>query len=85
MKLSKLQPNRLGKVTEYKKGHHYLTHTKWEDGHTEIEVHRCIPELVWHSCDQNQLSDAFAIFEKLSPQNMISERSKRETNDHPRP
>lgn len=53
-----LQPNRIGKVTEYKQGHFYLTHTEWEDGHCEIEVHHCEPQPLFHSCDQKQLEIA---------------------------
>jgi hypothetical protein len=49
--ITELIPNRRGVVTEYKRGHYYLTITEFEDGHCEIEVHRCIPELVYHSCD----------------------------------
>ena len=50
--------NRKGECTEYKKGHYYLTHTEWEDGHTEIEVHRCVPELIFNTCDQHQQDEA---------------------------
>lgn len=69
-----MKPNRVGKVTEYKRGHHYLTHTEFEDGHCEIEVHECIPKLVWHSCDQKQLDKAFEVFNELKPKNLIEER-----------
>ncbi len=69
------KPNRVGKVTEYKRGHHYLTHTEWEDGHVEIEVHECMPKLVWHSCDQKQLDDAFKAFNDLPLLNATSERN----------
>ena len=51
--------NRQGTVREYKKGHIYLTHVEWEDGHVEIEVHRCVPEPLFHSCDPDQLELAF--------------------------
>ena len=74
--MSERATNRTGKVTEYKSGHHYLTYTEWEDGHCEIEVHRCIPELLWHSCDQKQLDAAFAIFDSLESMNLISEREE---------
>lgn len=57
--------NRKGKCTEYKHGHYYMTHTEWEDGHCEIEIHRCVPELLWHSCDTKQMGDAKDIFEQL--------------------
>ncbi len=63
--MNEMKANRKGTVTEYKKGHYYLTYTEWEDKHCEIEVHRCVPELLWHSCDKNQLDDAKALFEKL--------------------
>ncbi len=65
-----MEINRLGKVTEYKKGHYYLSHTEWEDGHCEIEVHSCVPQLIFHSCDSKQLPDAKMIFanaENASP------------------
>ena len=61
----KIKPNREGKVVEFKKGHYYMTHTEWEDGHHEIEVHRCVPELIWHSCDINQLDEAKRLFSQL--------------------
>lgn len=57
--------SRTGKATEYRRGHHYLTITEWEDGHCEIEVHKCIPQLVWHFCDEKQLEEAFEIFKQL--------------------
>lgn len=57
-----LIPNRTGKVTEYKRGHIYLTVVNWEDGHCEIEVHRCIPELLFHSCDKTELDQAKSVF-----------------------
>lgn len=53
-----LEPNRKGEVTEYKKGHIYLTHVEWEDGHCEIEIHRCVPQQLFHSCDSGQLEMA---------------------------
>lgn len=56
--MDKLTPNRKGRVTEYKEGHYYLTHTEWEDNHIEIEIHVCIPQLLWHSCDAKQLEAA---------------------------
>lgn len=60
-----MEINRKGTVVEYKNGHHYLTHTQWEDGHCEIEIHRCVPELLWHSCDMKQLDEAKEFFAKL--------------------
>ena len=60
-----MKANREGKCTEYKKGHYYLTHTEWNDGHCEIEVHRCVPELLFHTCDPKQLDEAKELFEKL--------------------
>lgn len=58
--------NRKGITTEYKRGHIYLTHTEWEDGHCEIEIHKCVPEQLFHSCDQHQLTRAKEIFNKLA-------------------
>jgi hypothetical protein len=46
-----LVPNRYGTTTEYKKGTFYLSHTVWDDGHEEIEIHRCAPEQLLHSYD----------------------------------
>lgn len=60
-----MESNRTGIVTEYKNGHYYLTITKWEDEHCEIEIHRCVPELLWHSCDQKQIIEAEEIFKNL--------------------
>lgn len=60
-----IEPNRKGTVVEYKRGHHYLTHTTWEDGHCEIEVHKCVPELIFHSCDMKEFDLAARIFEEL--------------------
>ena len=54
--------NRTGKVTEYKRGSLYLSHTQWEDGHEEIEVHRCVPEALYYSCDRNNIGIARGIF-----------------------
>lgn len=64
-----MEPNRKGTVTEYKQGHHYLTITQWEDGHCEIEIHRCIPELLFHSCDQKQITEAQTLFNSLEHKN----------------
>ncbi len=64
--MSEMQSNRTGTVTEYKKGHFYLTHTEWEDGHIEIEVHRCEPVLFYHSCDPNDLATAKEQFKILA-------------------
>ena len=63
--MNELKLNRKGICTEYKHGHYYLTHTEWDDGHVEIEVHRCVPELLRHSCDKNQLDEAKELFKKL--------------------
>ena len=60
-----LTPNRVGKTTEYKRGHYYLTITEFEDGHCEIEVHRCIPELIYHSCDYKDKEKAVEAFNNL--------------------
>lgn len=60
-----MEINRKGTTVEYKRGHYYLTETTWEDGHVEIEVHRCVPELLWHSCDKNQLDEARELFKTL--------------------
>lgn len=46
-----LIPNRYGTTTEYKKGTLYLSHTVWDDGHEEIEIHRCSPEQIFHTYD----------------------------------
>jgi len=61
----KEEPNRYGKTIEYKNGHFYLTYTQWEDGHCEIEIHKCVPELIYHSCDQHELPNAKNIFKEL--------------------
>lgn len=61
-----MKPNRIGKTTEYKQGHHYLTITEWEDGHCEIEVHKCVPEQLFHTCDQKELGAARDFFLKLA-------------------
>ncbi len=61
-----MEPNRTGKVTEYKKGHYYLTHTEWEDGHCEIEIHECKPTLLAHSCDQKDLPAIKEFFNNLT-------------------
>ena len=60
-----MEINRKGTVVEYKKGHYYLTHTIWEDGHCEIEVHKCTPDLLFHSCDQKELDFAKKVFAEL--------------------
>lgn len=67
-----MKANRTGKVTEYKKGHYYLTHTEWEDKHCEIEIHMCQPQLLFHSCDSNQLELAKQTFNQLA-ENEIKE------------
>ena len=61
-----MEPNRVGKVTEYKSGHYYVTHCEWEDGHEEVEVHRCQPVLVFHSCDPKEKAFALAEIERLA-------------------
>jgi len=58
-----IKPNRVGKATEYKAGHQYLTIVEWEDGHCEIEVHQCIPEILFHSCDMADKAKAIKLFE----------------------
>lgn len=63
--MSNLVPNRTGKVTEYKRGHYYLSHTEWQDGHCEIEVHRCVPKILWHSCDPKEWNQAQEFFKKI--------------------
>ena len=60
-----LKPNRIGRTVEYKQGHYYLTLTDWQDGHCELEVHRCIPEPLFHSCDVNDLERAKNMFIEL--------------------
>ena len=55
-----------GKVTEEKAGHFYLTTTEWEDGHVELEIHYCRPELVLHSCDKKQVNEARAELLRLA-------------------
>ena len=60
-----MEINREGVCKEYKQGHYYLTHTEWNDGHCEIEVHRCVPELLFHTCDPNQLDEAKELFKSL--------------------
>ena len=69
--------NRTGKVTEYKRGHFYLTKTEWEDGHIEIEVHRCTPQLFYHSCDPNDLVTAEEQF------NMLADGEETLLEEHP--
>lgn len=49
---------RRGTIAEYKAGHYYVTKTEWDDGHTEIEVHRCEPTLLFHSCDPKEWEPA---------------------------
>ena len=61
-----MTPNRIGTVVEYKKGHYYLSMTDWGDGHCEIEIHRCIPEQLYHSCDMKDINDAKQKFFQLS-------------------
>lgn len=60
-----MEINRKGTTTEYKIGHHYLTYTVWEDGHCEIEVHKCTPELIFHSCDMKEFAMAEKLFKEL--------------------
>ncbi|KKL64716.1 hypothetical protein LCGC14_2162150, partial [marine sediment metagenome] len=36
----------------------YLTVTEWEDDHCEIELHKCEPELLFHSCDKKENATA---------------------------
>ena len=60
-----MEISRKGEVTEYKKGHYYLSITKWEDGHIEIEVHRCYPVIIFHSCDKKDLNKAKKLLEML--------------------
>lgn len=69
-----MEVNRRGTATEYKNGHHYLTYVQWEDGHCEIEIHKCVPELLFHSCDQHELKEAEEIFKGLQ----IEERGIKE-------
>ena len=60
-----IKPSRTGKVTEYKRGHNYMTVIEWEDGHCEVEVHECIPKLIFHSCDYKELENARNLFKGL--------------------
>ena len=69
-----MEVNRKGVATEYKIGHYYLTHTLWEDGHCEIEVHVCLPQLLWHSCDPKQLEEAMKRFEELATALPLNEK-----------
>ena len=57
---------RTGTVTEYKSGHYYVTRVDWLDGHSELEVHRCEPTLLWHSCDPKQWEAAIALAGELA-------------------
>ena len=68
-----MTPNRKGKVTEYKEGHYYLTHVEWEDGHCEIEIHLCVPQILWRSCDSKQLEQAIAKFQEITKTIPINE------------
>lgn len=61
-----MEPNRIGKCTEYKRGHYYLTHTEWPDGHCEIEIHECRPILIYHSCDTKDIDEAKTLFAQLA-------------------
>lgn len=76
-----MEANRKGIVTEYKKGHYYLTNTEWEDGHCEIEVHRCVPELLWHSCDTNQFDEAMELFKQLKHEHPNDYKKQITTNE----
>jgi hypothetical protein len=58
-------PSRKGVCTEYKRGHYYLTHVEWEDGHIELEVHRCVPELLGHTCDKAQVGTIMKLFSQI--------------------
>lgn len=68
----KLVPNRVGTVVEYKYGHYYLSLTDFHDGHCEIEIHRCVPEAIYHSCDMKDLGDAKRTFQSLVDKEMRS-------------
>lgn len=61
-----MKPNRTGKTIEYKSGPYYLSHTDWGDGHEEIELHRCRPELLFHTCDAALFPQVKEMFEKMS-------------------
>lgn len=60
-----VKENRVGGVTEYKQGNIYLTHTAWEDGHHEIEVHRVAVEQLFYTCDIKELPKAENLFKQL--------------------
>jgi len=60
-----LKPNRIGTTVEYKYGHYYLSLTDFHDGHCEIEIHRCVPEPIYHSCDMKDINDAKMTFKQL--------------------
>ena len=60
-----LKVNRVGTTYEYKYGHYYLSMTDFHDGHCEIEIHRCVPEQLYHSCDMKDIGDARSNFENL--------------------
>ena len=72
-----MEVNRRGTVTEYKRGHYYLTHTEWEDNHCEIEIHLCVPHLLWHSCDLKELPEAMKKFEELTFIAPLNEETQR--------
>lgn len=57
---------RVGELHEYKAGHYYVSRIDWEDGHTEIEVHRCQPQLLFHSCDPKEWDAACSQADKLA-------------------
>lgn len=61
-----MEINRIGKTIEYKQGHYYMSCTQWQDGHCEIEIHRCVPELLFHSCDQKDSNKAKSMFKSLA-------------------
>ena len=69
-----MKPNRIGKCTEYKDGHYYLTRTQWEDGHEEIEIHVCVPQMLWHTCDPDQFEMAKEKFSELTKTFPLNEK-----------
>ncbi len=63
-----MEPHRIGKITEYRRGVLFLSITEWEDGHVETELHRCEPELLFYSCDVKEQQYAKAYLEELAEQ-----------------
>lgn len=56
-----MEAHRKGKITEYRQGTYMLTHIQWEDGHEEIELHQCAPQLMFQSFDPKDIDRALDI------------------------